>query len=114
MLFRSGGAVDNIMMRVVDVLYAFPGLLFIILLMAFFRNTFASPEPGTLAYYLGALDARFGGLFFIMTGIGLTAWETTARLTRGQVLSVREKEFIEAARALGASGPRQRQYARRS
>lgn len=101
-----GGRVDNIMMRVVDVLYAFPGLLFIILLMAFFRTTLAQPEEGTFAYYLGQLDAKFGGLLFIMIGIGLTGWETQARLTRGQVLSVREKEYIESARAIGATNGR--------
>lgn len=98
-----GGRVDNIMMRVVDVLYAFPGLLFIILLMAFFRSTMAKPEPGTLGFVLGQLDARMGGMLFIIIGIGLTGWETQARLTRGQVLSVREKEFIDAARTSGAS-----------
>jgi oligopeptide transport system permease protein len=101
-----GGRIDNLMMRVVDVLYAFPGLLFIILLMAFFRTTLAQPEAGTFAYYLGQLDAQFGGLLFIMIGIGLTGWETQARLTRGQVLSVREKEYIEAARAIGATNGR--------
>ena len=98
-----GGRVDNIMMRIVDVLYAFPGLLFIILLMAFFRTTLAQPEEGTFAYYMGQLDSKLGGLLFIMIGIGLTGWETQARLTRGQVLSVREKEYIEASRALGAT-----------
>ncbi len=98
-----GGRVDNIMMRIVDVLYAFPGLLFIILLMAFFRTTLAQPEPGTFAYYVGQLDSKFGGLLFIMIGIGLTAWETQARMTRGQVLSAREKEYIEAARSIGAT-----------
>src|SRR5215211_4377729 len=101
-----GGRIDNIMMRVVDVLYAFPGLLFIILLMAFFRTTLAHPAEGTFAYYLGQLDSKFGGLLFIMIGIGLTGWETQARLTRGQVLSVREKEYIEAARAIGATNGR--------
>jgi oligopeptide transport system permease protein len=99
----SGGRLDNIMMRVVDVLYAFPGLLFIILLMAYFRTSFAQPDPGTLAYYLGQLDSKVGGLLFIMIGIGLTGWETQARMTRGQVLSVREKEYIEAARCIGAT-----------
>ena len=98
-----GGQVDNIMMRIVDVLYAFPGLLFIILLMAFFRTTLAQPPPGTFAFYVGELDSKFGGLLFIMIGIGLTGWETQARLTRGQVLSVREKEYIEAARSIGIS-----------
>ncbi len=98
-----GGQIDNIMMRIVDVLYAFPGLLFIILLMAFFRTTLAQPPPGTFAFYVGQLDSQFGGLLFIMIGIGLTGWETQARLTRGQVLSVREKEYVEAARSIGVS-----------
>jgi len=101
-----GGRTDNIMMRIVDVLYAFPGLLFIILLMAFFRGTFAKPDPGSLTYGISQLDARMGGLLFIFIGIGVTAWETMARLTRGQVLSVREKEFVEAARTIGSSNVR--------
>ena len=45
-------------------------------------------------------------MLFIFIGIGLTAWETMARLTRGQVLSVREKEFVEAARTIGAGNVR--------
>ncbi|GAB4561672.1 MAG: ABC transporter permease subunit [Anaerolineae bacterium] len=98
-----GGRVDNVMMRIVDVLYGFPSLLFIILLMAFFRSTLAKPEPGTFAYAISQLDAKMGGMLFIFVGIGLTAWETMARLARGQTLSVREKEFIEAARMIGAS-----------
>lgn len=98
-----GGRVDNIMMRIVDVLYAFPSLLFIILLMAFFRSTISDIEPGTFAYTLSQLDSKLGGMLFIFVGIGLTAWETMARLTRGQVLSVREKEFVEAAHTIGAS-----------
>lgn len=98
-----GGHIDNIMMRIVDILYAFPTLLFIILLMAFFRSTISTIQPGTLAYSINKLDESLGGMLFIFIGIGLTAWQTTARLTRGQVLSVREKEFIEAAHTIGAS-----------
>ena len=45
-----GGKVDNLMMRIVDILYAFPTILFIILLMAFFRGTLARPDPGTAAF----------------------------------------------------------------
>ena len=101
-----GGKVDNIMMRVVDVLYAFPSLLFIILLMAFFRGSAGNFPPGSLAAALSQLDAKLGGMFFIFIGIGLTAWETMARLTRGQVLSIREKEFVEAAHTIGASNLR--------
>ncbi len=97
----AGGRVDNILMRIVDLMYAFPTLLFIIMLMTFFRTSFASPEQGTFAYTLGQLDASTGGMLFIFIGIGLTSWMGLARLTRGQVLSVREKEYIEAARSLG-------------
>jgi oligopeptide transport system permease protein len=102
----AGGRLDNLMMRTVDVLYGFPSLLFIILLMAFFRGTMSRPEPGTLMYGISALDAKMGGLLFIFVGIGLTAWETMARLTRGQVLSVRQKEYIEAARTIGSGNSR--------
>ncbi len=101
-----GGRVDNIMMRIVDILYAFPTLLFIILLMAFFRSTLSDIQPGSFAYWINQLDESMGGLFFIFIGIGLTAWQTMARLTRGQVLSVREKEFVEAAHTIGASNTR--------
>jgi len=101
-----GGRVDNLMMRVVDILYAFPSLLFIILLMAFFRSTLTEIPPGTFAYSLSQLDHQLGGMLFIFVGIGLTAWETMARLTRGQVLSVREKEFVEAAHTIGAGNVR--------
>lgn len=101
-----GGKVDNIMMRFVDVLYAFPSLLFIILLLAFFRSTFSKPEPGTFSYMLSQADTAMGGMLFIFIGIGVTAWETMARLTRGQVLSAREKEYVEAARTMGATNIR--------
>ena len=101
-----GGRVDNVMMRIVDILYAFPSLLFIILLMAFFRSTLSDIQPGTFAYTMSQLDQSMGGMLFIFIGIGLTAWETMARLTRGQVLSIREKEFIEAAHTVGASNLR--------
>ena len=101
-----GGRVDNIMMRIVDILYAFPSLLFIILLLAFFRSTITDVEPGSFRYIMGKVDESMGGMFFIFVGIGLTAWQTMARLTRGQVLSIREKEFIEAAHTIGATNLR--------
>ncbi|MBZ0287742.1 MAG: ABC transporter permease [Anaerolineae bacterium] len=100
-----GGLTDNILMRVVDVMYAFPTLLFIILLMTFFRTSFAKPEPGTFAAAVGQLDQATGGLLFIFIGIGLTSWMQMARLVRGQVLSVRELEYVEAARSIGAKTP---------
>jgi oligopeptide transport system permease protein len=101
-----GGATDNILMRLVDVMYAFPTLLFIILLMTFFRTGFATPEPGTLAASLSRLDQSTGGMLFIFVGIGLTSWMQMARLVRGQVLSVRKREYIEAAESIGAKTPK--------
>jgi oligopeptide transport system permease protein len=100
-----GGRVDNLLMRLVDVMYAFPTLLLIILLMAVFRTNFQGREPGTLAYTLERLDSSMGGLLFVFIGIGLTAWMGMARLVRGQVLSVRELAYIEAARSIGARAP---------
>ncbi len=74
-----GGKVDAAMMRIVDILYALPFTIFVILLMVFFgRNIFL--------------------LFF---AIGAVEWLTMARIVRGQVLSIKKMEFIEAARALG-------------
>lgn len=101
-----GGRTDNLLMRFVDIMYAFPTILLIILLMAFFRAGSGQQEPGTLIYRLGKLDAAMGGLLFIFIGIGLTAWMGSARLVRAQVLSVRKNEYIIAAYALGAPVPR--------
>ncbi len=98
-----GGKLDNIMMRIVDIMYAFPTLLLIIIMMVYFKSTFANLKPGTFAYYLSQLDNAMGGLLFIFIGIGITAWVGMARLARGMTLSLREKEFVEAAVAQGAS-----------
>ena len=80
-----GGRVDLFLTRFVDVMYAFPRLLFVILVMSM----------------LGA------GLTNIFIAIGLTGWVGIARQTRAQVLSIKEKEFVEGARALGAGFLRQ-------
>ena len=98
-----GGKADNVMMRFVDIMYGFPTLLLIILMMVLFKSTFAVTTPGTFAATLSAIDKAFGGLFFIFIGIGVTAWIGMARIARGMALSLREKEFVEAARATGNS-----------
>ena len=99
----SGGKVDDMMMRFVDIMYGFPTILLIILLMVLFKSTFAIATPGTFAGYLNVIDRAFGGLFFIFIGRGVTAWLGMARIARGMALSLREKEFVEAARAEGAT-----------
>lgn len=100
-----GGWVDNLIMRIVDIFYAFPSLLIIIMMMAYFRSgAFSTPEAaGTFGAILYQADRGMGGMLFIFIGIGLTSWIGLARLTRGQVLSVRENEYIVSARAMGAS-----------
>ncbi len=77
-----GGRTDILMTRFIDVMYAFPRLLFVILVMSM----------------LGA------GLVNIFIALGLTGWVGIARQTRAQVLALKEKEFVEGARALGARG----------
>jgi oligopeptide transport system permease protein len=101
-----GGKVDNVMMRLVDIMYGFPTLILIILLMVYFKSTFSVIEPGTFRGVMSEIDRAMGGMFFIFIGIGLTSWLGMARLVRGMTLSVREKEYVEAARALGSSKTR--------
>ena len=81
------GRLDNLLMRFTDIIYAFPDLLFIIILSVVFRET--------------AFGRSFDGLLMIFVAIGLTSWVTVARLVRGQLLSLKETEFVEAARAIG-------------
>ena len=98
-----GGKTDNIMMRFVDIMYSFPTLLLIILLMVFFKSSFSvsGVAGGGFRGALSDIDRAMGGMFFIFLGIGLTSWLGMARLVRGMVLSVRGKEYVEAARAVG-------------
>jgi len=74
-----GGRIDELMMRIVDVLYALPFIFFVILLMVVFGKNFI--------------------LMFV--AIGAVEWLTMARIVRGQTLSLKQKEFVEAARAAG-------------
>jgi oligopeptide transport system permease protein len=78
----AGGRVDNLLMRFVDVVYAFPDLLLIILIRAI----------------LG------GSIYMIFLAIGLVGWVNVARLVRGQILSLKQRDFTTAARAMGGSG----------
>ena len=104
----SSFRVDNIMMRVVDFLYALPLLIFVILLQVFFKAQARHVSQGARSVWtpLVELDHRMGGLFFLFVALGMLNWLGMARITRGQVLSYKEKEFIEAARMVGASNLR--------
>ena len=79
----AGGALDEFMMRAVDVLYALPNIFLVILLLVFFSHS----------------------LLMLFVALGLVQWLTMARIVRGQVLGLKQQTFVEAARALGASDP---------
>jgi oligopeptide transport system permease protein len=92
-----GGRTDEIMMRIVDVLYALPYML-LVMLLTVSLGAWLERIPG-----FGAEWARF---VVLALAIGGVSWLTMARVIRGEVLSLREQPFVEAARALGFSTPR--------
>ena len=96
-----GGWLDTLIMRVVDVLFAFPDLLFVILIVSYLRGVLGKIQEGPLLFLVN-LDAMSGGLIGVFVALGLTHWLTVARLVRGQILSLKEKEYVEAARSVGA------------
>jgi oligopeptide transport system permease protein len=97
-----GGRVDDIMMRIVDFLYAFPFLVVVILLQTYFK---ALERRGGTSFIF-TLNDQLGGMFFLFIAIGLIDWIGMARISRGQVLQYKRMEFVEAAHAVGASGTR--------
>jgi len=99
----AGGNVDNIMMRVVDFLYAVPALPIIILMTVYFQALGRRGDATGLAAVLIDLNRAAGGLLFVFIAIGALFWIGMARLARGQVLSYKQQEFVEAARAIGAT-----------
>lgn len=98
-----GGRVDNIMMRIVDIIYSIPTMLYVILLSVVFRESFS--ELFNLEVF-SWLKAAGSGLISIYLAIGLSYWVVMARIVRGQILSLKEQEYITAAKTLGASGVR--------
>lgn len=96
-----GGRLDSVMMRIVDILYSMPSIIFVIVLITTLEGVF----KGWLATTAPAL-ARLTRLLFLFIGLGSVSWLTMARIVRGQVLSLRNQPFVEAARVLGASSIR--------
>ncbi len=89
----AGGPLDNALMRLTDIVYAFPALLFFIIMQISFGDT----EFGSL----------LNGLVLLFITLSVINWTSVARLVRGDTLALKEKEFVESARASGASGWRQ-------
>jgi oligopeptide transport system permease protein len=80
----KGGRTDETMMRIVDILYSLPYIFLVILLLVFFSKS----------------------LLMLFVALGMVQWLTMSRIVRGQVLSLKQQTFVEAARALGASDRR--------
>jgi oligopeptide transport system permease protein len=81
-----GGKIDEFMMRIVDVLYAIPYMMIVIVLLAFFGS-----------------QSPLGQLVLLFIALGAVSWLTMARIVRGQVISLKNQEFILAARATGVA-----------
>jgi len=81
-----GGKVDDVLMRIVDVLYAIPYMMIVIVLLAFFGG-----------------QSPLQQIFLLFAAIGAVSWLTMARIVRGQVMSLKNQEYVLAARATGVS-----------
>jgi oligopeptide transport system permease protein len=84
-----GGKVDDLLMRIVDVLYAIPYMMIVIVLLAFFGG-----------------QSPLYQIFLLFAALGAVSWLTMARIVRGQVISLKNQEFVLAARATGVSTPK--------
>lgn len=95
-----GGRVDMIMMRVVDIIYSLPDMLLIILLSVVLNETLGNLIKGTVFAKLGV---NMLALFIVF---GLLYWVGMARLIRGQILTIKQNEYVLAAQCIGTSTPR--------
>ncbi len=96
-----GGKIDSVMMRIVDILYSLPFVIFVILLMVFAKDLGDSIDE-----WFRARGSEFSisgqwNMLLLFVAIGAVEWLTMARIVRGQVMSLRRQEFIEACISLG-------------
>lgn len=95
-----GGKIDNLMMRIVDILYAVPLLLYVILLRVTFKESMKAAFNSS--QFLKPIASIGPDLFMIFLVLGLVYWVGMARMIRGQVLQLKSQEFILAAKTQGA------------
>lgn len=95
-----GGRWDSWLMRVVDVLYSLPSIIFVIVLITTLHGALDKLQSAGKLTVTMRDTAKFVGLF---VGLGAVSWLTMARIVRGQVLSLRTRQFVDASRALGAT-----------
>lgn len=96
-----GGRIDNVMMRIVDIIYAIPYILIVIVLL----SVFGGPNTPDWIQWMAGGNLGLGKIFLLFFALGLVSWLTMARVVRGQILSLKNQDFVMAARATGVSTP---------
>ena len=101
-----GGVVDNVMQRIVEIIYSIPEMLIILLLSATLKpalEQFQNSGDGVLQNLVTLLGPNLISMFI---AFGMLYWVTMSRIIRGQILQLKQQEYVTAARALGAKGGR--------
>jgi oligopeptide transport system permease protein len=102
----AGGKVDFVMMRIVDMVYALPEILVVLLLSSILKVPLQNLLNSSSSALIRGLSQFGSGVVSIFIVFGLLFWVGSSRIIRGQVLSLKRQEFITAAKALGADSPR--------
>jgi len=101
-----GGKVDTVMMRVVELIYAMPEMLVVLLLSTALKPALIAFQDSGSGFFQSLVGTMGPNLISMFVAFGLLYWVTMARIIRGQVLQLKEQEFVTAAKALGAGSGR--------
>ncbi len=101
-----GGAVDFVLMRIVDLIYSVPEVLIVLLLQVVLKDPLQAWFDSSDTWFANALSTLGAGIVSIFITFGLLYWISMSRVVRGQVLMLKKQEFVTAATALGASNGR--------
>ncbi len=101
-----GGAVDFIMMRIVELIYSIPEVLIVLLLQVVLKDPLQHWFDSSNSWFANALSTLGAGIVSIFITFAVLYWVTMSRIVRGQVLMLKKQEFVTAATALGASNGR--------
>lgn len=102
----SGGAVDFIMMRIVELIYSIPEVLIVLLLQVVLKDPLQAWFDSSSSSFAKAMGDLGSGIVSIFITFALLYWVTMARIVRGQVLQLKKQEYVTAATALGATNGR--------
>ena len=102
----SGGKVDFVMMRIVELIYSIPEVLVVLLLQVVLKDPLNAWFSSSSSGFVKAMSALGSGIISIFITFALLYWVTMARIVRGQVLQLKQQEYVTAATALGASNGR--------